>query len=166
MLLEQDKLSDAEAPLRTVAEKGGAALGKAHPITLSAAVNLGSLLSRQKRHAEAAELLAGLEPAVRKSTTPAGTRLLAILLRELGRARAGLHQFEAAQANLLEAHPLWAQVRGEAHSDTRSCVQALVDLYAAWHAAQPGKGHDARAAEWKAKLGAPSEKGDAARFPK
>ncbi len=156
MLLEQDKFGDAEPHLRTVAEKGGRTLGTGHPITLSASVNLGSLLSRQMRYAEAAQLLTAAEPAVRKSTTPAGVRLLAILLRGLGRARAGLRQFEAAEANLLEAHPLWVKIRGAAHSDTHSCVRALVDLYTAWHAAQPGKGHDARAAEWQAKLGAPS----------
>jgi hypothetical protein len=28
----------------------------------------------------------------------------------------------------------------------------LVDLYAAWHAAEPGGGHDRQVAEWKAKL--------------
>jgi hypothetical protein len=29
-----------------------------------------------------------------------------------------------------------------------------VDLYTAWHATQPGKGYDTKAAEWKAKLDA------------
>jgi serine/threonine protein kinase/tetratricopeptide (TPR) repeat protein len=152
VLLDQDKLSDAEANLRTVAEKGGRALGKEHPITLSASVKLGDLLSRQRRHAEAAQLFAALEPSVRKSTTPAGKGLLAILLKGLGTARTGLKEFEAAEANLLEAHPIRVKMSGEAHAETRSCVQAIVDLYTAWHTAQPGKGYDTRAAEWKAKL--------------
>ena len=36
------------------------------------------------------------------------------------------------------------------------CVQGLIDLYTAWDKAQPGKGYDAKAAEWKAKLEAAS----------
>ena len=28
----------------------------------------------------------------------------------------------------------------------------VLRLYAAWHAAEPGKGHDAKGAAWKAKL--------------
>jgi hypothetical protein len=32
----------------------------------------------------------------------------------------------------------------------------LPDLYAAWDKAEPGKGYDAKAGEWKAKLDAPT----------
>lgn len=154
MLVDQNKLSEAETTLRTVVEKAGAALGKGHPIAVSANVYLGVLLSRQKRYAEAAQLFATIEPFVRKTSTTAGQILLAILLRGLGQARIELKQFEAAEANLLEAHPIWVKLRGETHTDTRDCVRTIVDLYTAWHAAQPGKGHDAKAGEWKAKLGA------------
>jgi hypothetical protein len=42
--------------------------------------------------------------------------------------------------------------RGPTHKDTLVCVQGLIDLYTAWNAAEPGKGHDAKAAQWKAKL--------------
>ena len=31
-------------------------------------------------------------------------------------------------------------------------TEFLVDLYEAWHAAEPGKGYDAKATEWRAKL--------------
>ena len=63
-----------------------------------------------------------------------------------------LKQFEAAEANLLEARTIFVKTRGEQHQDTRKCTQGIVDLYTAWHAAQPGKGYDTKAAEWKAKL--------------
>jgi hypothetical protein len=33
-------------------------------------------------------------------------------------------------------------------------VGALVELYTAWDKSEPGKGHDARAAKWKATLDA------------
>ena len=35
---------------------------------------------------------------------------------------------------------------------TKPCLEALVKLYESWDAAEPGKGHDAKAAEWRAKL--------------
>ena len=56
----------------------------------------------------------------------------------------------------LEAHAMYlaAKDRGPTHKDTLGCVQALVDLYAAWDKAEPGKGYGDKAAEWKAKLDA------------
>ena len=32
------------------------------------------------------------------------------------------------------------------------CVKQLTLLYEAWHAAEPGKGYDAKAADWRVKL--------------
>jgi tetratricopeptide (TPR) repeat protein len=154
-LLEQGKLGEAESILRSVADKGGLALGKEHPVVVNANVNLGHTLNRQKRQTEAAQLLAAVEPVVRKTSSSAGLRPLALLLRELGKARTGLVQYEAAEANLLEAHPIWVKMGGETNADTLDCVRALVDLYTAWYAAQPAKGYDAKAAAWKAKLAKP-----------
>ena len=31
-------------------------------------------------------------------------------------------------------------------------IERLVDLYESWHAAEPGKGYDAKTTEWRAKL--------------
>jgi len=66
-----------------------------------------------------------------------------------------------AQGRLAEAEPYYRdaleksrRTLGEEHSDTLECVQALVDLYAAWDKAEPGKGYGDKAAEWKAKLDA------------
>ena len=73
-------------------------------------------------------------------------------LKNLGRARTGLGQFADAEANLLEAHAVFVQTRGESHKDTVHCTSAIVELYDAWHAAEPDQGYDARGAEWKTKL--------------
>ncbi len=40
----------------------------------------------------------------------------------------------------------------------RESVQRIIDLYDAWHAADPEKGYDAKAAAWRAKL--PEENGE------
>ena len=41
-------------------------------------------------------------------------------------------------------------------ADLEETVQQLIDLYTAWHAADPGKGHDAEAATWRGKLTTPA----------
>lgn len=56
-----------------------------------------------------------------------------------------------AEANLLEAHKIYTTVRGAKEKEIREGEEALVDLYTAWHATQPGGGYDIKAAEWKAK---------------
>jgi len=53
---------------------------------------------------------------------------------------------------LLEAHSILAKDFGETSGATRRCAQALWDLYIEWNKAQSGKGLDAKAAQWKAKL--------------
>ena len=78
----------------------------------------------------------------RQAFTGAYARWLAKLLKHLGKARAGLAQFDAAEASLLEARTVSVAARGESHKDTRECTQALVELYTKRHAAEPGKLYD------------------------
>ena len=60
--------------------------------------------------------------------------------------------YAPAEGTLFEAHRLLADGFGEDHERTRKCVERLADLYDAWHAAEPGKGYDAKAAEWREKF--------------
>ncbi len=59
----------------------------------------------------------------------------------------------AAEPCLIEAYAIFMKTRGQTHADTRATVQILADLYLAWEKAQPGNGHDAKAAEWSRKGG-------------
>ncbi len=118
------------------------------------AINTGTVVAGQKRYAEAVELLAPAEPIARQAFTGAYGAWLARLLLNLGRARGGLGEFAAAERGLLEAQPLFEQTLGPKHRDTRGCAQAVVELYVAWDQAEPGKGHDAKAASWRSKLDA------------
>lgn len=166
LLQVQGRLSEAEPYLREALEKRRRVLGKEHPDTLKSINNTGSLLQAQGKHQEAINLLSAAEPAARKEFIGGNARRLADFLTALGRARVGVgydaERFALAESNLLEAHPIFdaAKDRGPTHMDTRECVQALVDLYTAWHAAEPGKGYDAKAAEWKSEL-PPAESADA-----
>ena len=134
--------------------------GQEHKDTLTSINNMCALLLKQSKHQEVIDLLAPSEPAARQAFTGGNARRLSGFLTTLGRARIGLgndaEQLKLAESNLLEAHPIYMQSRGPTQKDTLECVQALADLYTAWEKAEPGKGYDAKAAEWKAKL--PSDK--------
>jgi len=100
------------------------------------------------------------EPAARNAFTGGNARIRSSFLTTFARARFGLeyeaNRFQFAESNVLEAYPIFvsAKDRRPTHMDTLGCVQALVDLYAAWDTTDPDKGYDAKVAEWKAKLDA------------
>jgi tetratricopeptide (TPR) repeat protein len=157
LLRSQGNVAEAEPYVREALEKSRRVLGDEHPSTLGSIGSLGGLLRAQGKHQEAIDLLAPAEATARKKFIGGNARRLADFLTALGRARVGAgydaERFTLAEANLLEAHPIYvaAKTHGPTHKDTLACVQALVDLYTAWDKAEPGKGFDAKAAEWKAK---------------
>ncbi|MFO0859473.1 MAG: tetratricopeptide repeat protein [Phycisphaerales bacterium] len=158
LLRAQGKLDQAEPYVREALEKRRRVPGEEHPNTLISVTAMVRLNLAQNKAREALDLITPYEPAARKRFTGGNVRLLADFLSALGRARAGAGfdavRFTLAEANLLEAHPIYvaAKDRGPTHKDTLACVQALVDLYTTWDAAEPGKGYDAKASEWKTKL--------------
>jgi serine/threonine protein kinase/Tfp pilus assembly protein PilF len=157
LLQAQGKLDQAEPYLREALEKRRRVLGEEHPDTLASVSSMVRLNVDQSKPREALDLATPYEPAARKKFTRGNARRLADFLTALGRARVGAgydaERFTLAEANLLEAHPIYvaAKTHGPTHKDTLACVQALVDLYTAWDKAEPGKGFGAKAAEWKAK---------------
>jgi tetratricopeptide (TPR) repeat protein len=156
VLQAQGKLTEAESLRRELLETSRRLRGEHHADTLVAMRSLGGLLVRMGRHREAVELLSPAEAAMRSAFTGAD---LAPYLRTLGRAYAGLgepRELPSAEAKLQDAHAIFAKVRGATHKDARDTAQSLVELYEAWHAAEPGRGHDQKAAEWKAKLAPPA----------
>jgi hypothetical protein len=152
LLRDQDKTAEAEDCLRKVVEKLRPKLGPQHANTLNAIASLASVFVAEKRYHEAIELLAPAENAARKVFTVPNPRMVAFVLMNLGKARTGMRDFPAAEAELLEAQPLFVKSRGPAHKDTVNCTQAIVDFYTARDAAEPGKGYADKAAQWKLKL--------------
>ena len=71
----------------------------------------------------------------------------------LGQARAGVakstEDWEAAEADLLSGRETFAGLRGPKDKQARDFTQALVELYTAWALAEPGAGHETKAAEWQ-----------------
>jgi non-specific serine/threonine protein kinase/serine/threonine-protein kinase len=156
LLQRQGELAAAAAAFHQVLDRRRQALGEDHPDTLNAAISVGAVLTAQGRHADAERVLSGIEAAVRKAFHGRNAHRLGTLLVHLGRARAGTGEFANAERALLEAQSTFVAVRGEAHKETCDAMRALADMYAAWHAADPGKGRDGEAAAWRQKLDAPS----------
>jgi tetratricopeptide (TPR) repeat protein len=153
LLKKLGRVDEAEPYYREAFETFTRVLGEEHPYSLTSASNLGSVLVAQGRYAEAIDLLAPAEPAMRATFTGDNARVLARFLLSLGSARVGLgfdpDRFAAAESDLLEAQELFVATRGEEHEDTRESVQALAGFYDAWARAVPGRGHEALAAKWR-----------------
>ena len=127
-------------------------LGDDHPDTLTSINNMGALLNKLGRYDDAAEVLRAGEPAARRVWTGSMTRWLGNYLAKLGVTLLALNDFSDAEETLVEAHGLLAAGFGEDHARTTKTVNELIKLYESWHAAEPDKGYDAKAAEWRAKL--------------
>jgi tetratricopeptide (TPR) repeat protein len=160
LLAARGDLAGAEPLYREALEMRRRLVGKEHPDTVAAVISMGGLRVAQGNYIEALKILAPTEGEARKAFSGGHAWQLGRLLMHLGKARAGLAktgaEFAAAEANQLEAYANFVKAPGLFPQDTRDSVQALVDFYVAWDKAEPGKGHDAKAAEWRAKL--PKEK--------
>ncbi len=150
LLQAQGKLDEAEPLAREVLEKQLKLFGYESLDTLISVNSLGGLLLAKQKNREALETLAPAEAAARQVLGSSARKHRFLL--NLGTAQGRTGDFAEGEATLLEAQSAAVKSRGESHKDTRSCNQALIDLYAAWDAAQPGKGYDAKVVEWRTKL--------------
>ncbi len=166
-LRDQDKLAEAELHCQQTIDQCRRVNSEDHANTLAAILRMASLRIAQRRYTDALVLLSSIEEKVRKAIDGSANSLRhASLVGLRGKARAGLAKnsaaFAAAEADLLEAQSAVAKIRGENDKQTRTWTQGLVDLYTSWDKAEPGKGHDVKAAAWRAKLpkkvGAAAEK--------
>lgn len=109
----------------------------------------GNALVAQGKYADALSLLTPAEADVRKHWSDSW--LLARFLTAMGTAQTGLHDYPSAENKLTDAWRIAANF-GPGSKDARDCARALVNLYSAWNAADPGKGHDAKLDQWQQTL--------------
>jgi hypothetical protein len=109
------------------------------------------LLIEQGKFDDAEPLLRETLAALQKSTTGTDHRIGATRCN-LGQVLSGLNRLPEAEAELLEAERILAPQRGAWPDYYASCVNSLASLYSTWNKAEPGKGYDLKAAQWKAKL--------------
>jgi tetratricopeptide (TPR) repeat protein len=179
LLKSMGKLKEAELYYREALDGRRRVLGDDHPDTLRSINNIGFLYKSIGRYEEAetyyregmkgnrrvlgddhpttltligAEAVEGARRAL-----PAGHWRTGVFLDGYGRALTKLGRHEEAEQALLEAHGIRLAAHGAEHQRTIKAVNALADLYDAWHEAEPDKGYDAKAAEWREKLPEPTE---------
>jgi serine/threonine protein kinase/tetratricopeptide (TPR) repeat protein len=150
-LKAQDRLPEAEPLLREALAINRKAFPEGHAYIAMTLHNLAGLLQAQGKPAEA-------EPMHREALDGLVAKFghdypVAISARiSLGRTLTALRRFAEAETELLAVERTLAPAtQGASAGRYRQCVEALSGLYTAWHAAEPGKGYDARAGEWSSK---------------
>jgi serine/threonine protein kinase/Flp pilus assembly protein TadD len=151
VLQEQGKLAEAEPLQREGLQMRRKSLPAGHAYIAQSLKNLAVLLQEQGKFAEA-EPLAREALAIRRKALPAGHPDIAGSLQNLGSLLKDLGKFADGEAALLEAERILITAQGLPPATHDRCVEALVRFYSAWNKSEPGKGYDAKAEQWKAKL--------------
>jgi eukaryotic-like serine/threonine-protein kinase len=139
LLLKMRRYGEAEAAFRDALERSRRVSGEDHANTLTYRFNLGRALLVAGRPEEAeVELRRALEG--RRRVVGAANPATVQAMSELAVALTATGRYGEAEALLLEA---WAAKPSDSVRDR------LVKLYSAWASAEPGRGHDAQAADWK-----------------
>ena len=87
-----------------------------------------------------------------REARPARHWIPGAILGGYGKTLTVLQRYEEAETALLEAHELITAGLGPQHERTTEQIESLIELYDAWHEAEPDQGHDVQAADWRAKL--------------
>ena len=145
------KFEEAGPYLREALEGSRRALGDNHPDTLSAISSLGDLLESMDRNEEAEELMSEAVDRA-KRFLPEGHWHTGLYLTKHGKCLAKLERYADAEMALLEACRILEATRGSKHKSTIGAVKTLVYLYDLWHGAEPDRGYDTKADEYRAKL--------------
>ena len=159
LLRARGKLDEAEPYYREALEKSRRVLGEEHPDTLIAISNMGFLLRAEGKLDEA-------EPYYREALTKYRRMMgnehaeTLISIDNLGALLGSQGKFAAAEAMLLPGAAIAAARLPVGHDVRLRLTRTIAKLYDAWNAAEPGKGYDARAAEWKVKLEAMAKPAD------
>jgi serine/threonine protein kinase/tetratricopeptide (TPR) repeat protein len=141
---EADKLSleDIEISVKK--------LGEEHPDTIASIANMGSGLRTRKRFDEAVIYLDRALKSARK-VHPKDFQGTAFILGWYGSCLRALGRYAEGESMLLEARGIISRTFGENHEIANRMALDLERLYTDWHKAEPGKGYDLKAAEWKAR---------------
>ena len=142
------KNREAEALYRQTLEGRRRVLPADHPLLLSSLTDLARIRSARGQHADAATLAREALSGYQRAKDVEGTASARLAL---GRALTGLARYPEAEPELLGAEQALADSKGPVHPQI---IEALAAMYQRWEGTDPGKGHAAQAAAWKAKAGA------------
>ncbi len=154
LLRARGDMAGAEEHFRQSLAKLRASVGPHHPHTTTTLTALADVLEAREKFAEADVVHAELVEAYRAVLRPGDWRIGAMELRAGGSLLAQ-GRFADAEALVLSG---FAKLQADAGTPRapsdwlKEGCERVVKLYESWHAAEPGKGYDVKAAEWKAKL--------------
>ncbi|MBI4716541.1 MAG: serine/threonine protein kinase [Planctomycetes bacterium] len=151
LLLLMDRPVEAEATARDGLTMGARIYRPEHQQLGILGHTLGRALRAQERHAEAHEHFARAA-AILTAAFSLTHQFVAIARMDAGIQLVELRRYPEAEEELLAAHAVLLVNHDGREDAWRECHVALVRLYEAWHDAEPGQGHLARAAPWSAKL--------------
>ncbi len=147
----QGRYDEAEQLYRDAIAMRRELLGDHAPQVVAAMENLARMLQRAERYADAAAAYRDALTTCEKTLSPAHEDA-ARIRAGLGRTLSKLGQYAEAEALLLAAQGTVGESPRASRNTIRGVLQGLVELYEAWHAAEPDQGYDAKASEWRAKL--------------
>jgi tetratricopeptide (TPR) repeat protein len=157
LLREQGRFDDAEPFLRDHLEANRRLRGDEHPATLFAMNSLAMLLREMGRLEDAEGLGAEVVRKGRFTWLDERPQSAAVFLLEHARTLTALDRLAQAETELREAKAMCERPGTIANPPRyrrfqRDLAEAFAELYEARHVAEPGRGHDVEAAEWRAKL--------------
>ncbi len=154
---ELGRNKESEALRRRDLEVSIRTLGEEHPDSITTQANFGAFLLKQNRFEEA---LPYLEKAVAlsKKVLPPDSPGTAFALGWYGTCLTQLERFAEAEKPQLEARDIIGRAMPPDHPIVGEMSKSLVQLYEAWDKSEPGKGYDAKAAEWRKRMPAPEQK--------
>ena len=158
-LIVQKRFDEVEPLAIEIRATARRALGDDHLHNYRAMNALGHALLEMGRLDEAEPFLSEVIPAFVSKT--AENRSATVNARtNLGRVYIGQSRFAEAEAQLLRADEFFPTSFAATPQQHRRCIEVIVALYDAWHAAEPAAGHDASAARWRERLAAFDEPTD------
>lgn len=145
------KFADADREYRDLLERYRRVGGDTNVSTLNAIVNLGVFLRERDNLSEAEPLLREALDRMSKvfgtdDARTANTRM------QLGRLLTLSKRFADAEKELLEADRAIGEKKNPPAGRHMPYLKALADLYTQWHAAEPAKGYDIKAAAQQKRL--------------
>jgi hypothetical protein len=154
LLVDHGRPADGEALAREALAICRRSLPQGHLLTATTLAALGSVLTRLGGAVEADPLLRECL-SIRERALPDGhaqvwCRHNAMSL--LGGALTGRGKFSEAEPLLIEGYEKFQPPRPWGSRRKREAMERVVKLYEAWDTAEPGKGYDAKAGVWRAKL--------------
>jgi len=160
VLMSMGQTQEAEGCFReahdTLARTSGSDSRHAVPV----AINYGEALCRNGKYEKAISILTRFQAMPRATVRAAGPEARARMLTALGRSRVELgfeeERFTLAEAELLEAHAELTSLYGPSDRDVLRSAARLAKLYQVWDRAQPGKGWDLKAEEWRLRTAEPA----------